>query len=74
MYCASARYADAEPLLNAARGILEKLPGDDLPGLPIVLTQLAELYEKTDREDEATHLRRQAAARERSTHHSQPPG
>jgi tetratricopeptide (TPR) repeat protein len=61
LYHTQGQYAQAEPLFKRSLAIWEKALGPDHPNVSLSLENIAELYRKTGREQEAEELAKRAA-------------
>ncbi len=62
LYYSQGKYAEAEPLFKRALAIEEKALGPDHPDLATTLENMADLYKKTGRLDEAKRFEERAQA------------
>jgi len=62
MYVAQGQYAQAEPLCKRSLAIWEKALGPNHPSVATALENLAALYKKTNRPNEAQALEQRAVA------------
>ena len=62
LYYLQGKYAEAEPLYKRELVLYQKTLGPEHPDMPKVLENMAELYKKTGREDEARKFEERAKA------------